>query len=101
MLESIFSQEYKSIALFCIHSQNDLYPALEFEIIHMETDGHEIKNLSNRLVINFTVNGSEIIPVSDHLYIFQIIVLAPQIITVLQYYDHQNNDKDLSVPSVM
>ncbi|XP_053490698.1 uncharacterized protein LOC128613689 isoform X3 [Ictalurus furcatus] len=47
--------------------KNDLYPVVESEAIHVETVGHEMKNLSSQLVINFTVNSHEIIPGNDTL----------------------------------
>lgn len=54
------------MSLFWIFSQDDS----ESEVIRIEAVGHEIKNLSCQLVINFTVNSSEMITVSDLFFIF-------------------------------
>ncbi|GAA6102037.1 adhesion G protein-coupled receptor G3-like isoform X1 [Tachysurus ichikawai] len=44
----------------------DLKTMLKSKVIRIETDGHEIKHLPERLVINFTVKSSEIIITENH-----------------------------------
>ncbi|XP_053539104.1 uncharacterized protein LOC108271069 isoform X2 [Ictalurus punctatus] len=46
---------------------NNSYPVLKSKVIRIETAGRERKNLSTRLVINFTVNSSEIKPGNHNL----------------------------------
>ncbi|XP_060742154.1 adhesion G protein-coupled receptor G3-like [Tachysurus vachellii] len=45
---------------------NDPKTMLKSKVIRIETVGHEIKNLSEQLVINFTVKSSEIIITENH-----------------------------------
>lgn len=61
-------KNYKAISIFSTFSQNNSNTVLKSKVICVETLGLELKNLSNLLVIMFTVNSSEIIHVSDHLY---------------------------------
>ncbi|KAM9461424.1 uncharacterized protein Hap1MRO34_017654 [Clarias gariepinus] len=42
------------------HFVNNLYPVLKSRVIRVETVGHETRNLSDRLFINFPVNSTEI-----------------------------------------